>query len=1597
MNKQLQFIPRLSRGLKQFTLLFVVLFLAFKASAQTPYYSAATGALNTAATWWSNPDGATGFHPAAVSGQTNTPFHVANGNPGALSSSVSLGAGSRFIYDNAGTGASSTTATLSGSTLTGTIDVAAGITLTISNSTSNLIIGTVSPTSTIILTNGSSETLPAGTYGNLTIGATSGGTAGTKTLAGNITVAGNLTLNITTSSGFGLSSFALNVQGNIVSGSGTAADNIINASAGTVNFNGSTAQTVGTTVFTGSNGSTIKNLTINNSAGVTFSSSVTVSNALTLTSGSLALGTNTLTIPSTCTVTSAGGNIDASTATLSLAGTLSIPTGVIKSNSVANLTLTSGAVTIADATTVSTALTLTAGSLTVTGGLTVSGGATVTRAAGSLPGVPIYGTAVNVTSSGTTTSGNELTPSAGSIGVLTISAGTYTLGTSPTVVSLSVASGATIDAGTNTITPTTSVSITGTFKHANTVGFANGTTTAINNTNSPTITLATGSTVNYAAANAPIDGRTYSKLTFSGTGTATLSGNTTLSSTLAIPTTSSIVSLNSNTLTFSGTGSTMTLGTSAAVDASTGTLAFTSGAQTVPANAFTGTINNLTINNTSLTFANGVTLGGTLTLTAGTLTVTSGVFTVNAGGTVSRAAGTFNANPTYGAGVNVTITATANSGKEITPASGSIATLSVSSGTYTLNASSVAPAALSLANGTILQVAINTLILSATPAVTGTGAITANGGTIALNGTLTIPAGLFTSNNIKNLTLTSGTTTWNNASTNLTGAITLTAGTLLLGANTLNISGTATEAAGAIDASAGTINLNAVFPQSMPANMFTGNINNLTITNATGVTLGSATTVANALTLTSGALTVTGGLTVSGGATVTMGGGSLAAAPAYGTGVNVTTTVTGTSGNELTPSAGSIGVLAISSGTYTLASAPTASSLTVASGATIDAATNSITLSSTGANISGTFKHANTNGFRGAANSAIANTNSPAITLNSGSTVIYYGAGTPPVSSGTYSNLTVTSTSGATLSGATTVTGTLSLSGPLTVGGNTLTINDFSGSSTNGLNVTSGSTVTTTGALSNPLYFVSSNNTLGTLNIGGNATLGNAINMAAGSSAGTVNVTSGTLTTGGNLSLLSDANGTARIAAITGTVTGNVNIQRFVPGQRGYRLLGHPYTSNVDLSQLYATFDITGLTGNAGSTCTGTNPSTFSYTAGAGGYTAITGTGAAAFPAVQSSGSIANGILAFVRGSKGQDCNTSITTPPSDITFTTASGINQGDVTETVPANGWNLIANPYPSQVLLSSVDNINNLNAIIVVEPGGQNLGNTYTNGTAYFTGTSSYILPINGAILANNTTGSPISLVFHETSKNSGTPTTGIMKTTNLYPTIELSVYYGNTFWDAWHMSMKPGATGNAGETGDLEKIANTQFSISSLSTNAKQLAWDARDESDITDGTVVPMNISSAPRTTYTLQVTDYSLPGDKTVYLHDKYTNSYVLLSNGTSYPFTVNSDTGSQGQNRMELVFNVNTNNTGVSNVNNTQSSVQIVPNPASSNISLNYSKAFAGGKTISIINAMGQVMRTWNSNDTYVNVFVGDLPSGIYLVKTATGTNISTERFIKN
>jgi autotransporter-associated beta strand protein len=95
-----------------------------------------------------------------------------------------------------------------------------------------------------------------------------------------------------------------------------------------------------------------------------------------------------------------------------------------------------------------------------------------------------------------------------------------------------------------------------------------------------------------------------------------------------------------------------------------------------------------------------------------------------------------------------------------------------------------------------------------------------------------------------------------NASRAVNGTLTLTNGTLAVGANSFTIKDAINRTTGNINASnaSAVIVFNGSSSQNIPSSTFTGNINSLTINNASGVILNDNSTVANTLTLTSGIL-----------------------------------------------------------------------------------------------------------------------------------------------------------------------------------------------------------------------------------------------------------------------------------------------------------------------------------------------------------------------------------------------------------------------------------------------------------------------------------------------------------------------------------------------------------------------------------------------------------------------------------------------------------------------------------------------------------------------------------------------------------------------
>lgn len=785
------------------------------------YYNKAsgTGALQTLSNWGVNTDG-TGTAPSNFTTAGNI-FNLYNGSTATISAAWVMSGGTL----NIGNGSAAMNFTIPSSfSLTGggTVSVSAGATLTLQNAT-NPTLGTLNATSMVDYNGTGSQTIAAATYGNLSIsgartllstitlvnsgtitvigsfaatytgtvlfnnsgntfvyGATTGGqtvesaiqynnltlsnTSGTNTADGNLTVAGALT---TTAGGtldmatYTLSEAGTPVNNGTIKTQNTSSSPITTGKSwgGTVNYN---AASGGQTIMAG----TYATLTLAHTSGTSNASgAITVNTALNTTAGgTFAMGAN------------------------ALAGTLTTITnnGTISSTNTSTTPFTtgktwggSGTVNYASATGGQTVMTGTyncgltvgnsSGTSSASGTLTING-SLVTTSGGVLDMLSsvMNGTPTSVTNNGTIRTSSTTTPAlpagqnwGGTTGTVIFArsnggqrppggtyknltfnntSGTMTIqgvitvnGTLITTSAGSVAFGANQLLGTPTVTNNGSITTTSTANPAVPAGCNwSGTTGSV------TFSSTTGGQF--------IPAGTYKRLTCSNTsGTNFAVGNLVVNTSITTSSTGGTLDLGTNTLsgtltTFTNTGTLKTQNTSSTPIPSGKTVAGTvnynaaSGGQTIVPQTSYAT---LTLGNTSGTSTAGglltintalnTTAGGTLDMTAayrmaGTLTTITNNGTIISAVPTSVSALPFTTGKTWGGSGTVIYSAASGAQTIMAGTYNCNLTVGNSSGTSTASAAMVVNGTLTTTNGGLF--AMSTFALSGTGAIVNNGTIT---------------------------------------------------------------------------------------------------------------------------------------------------------------------------------------------------------------------------------------------------------------------------------------------------------------------------------------------------------------------------------------------------------------------------------------------------------------------------------------------------------------------------------------------------------------------------------------------------------------------------------------------------------------------------------------------------------------------------------------------------------------------------------------------------------------------------------------------------------------------------------------------------------
>ena len=514
---------------------------------------------------------------------------------------------------------------------------------------------------------------------------------------------------------------------------------------------------------------------------------------------------------------------------------------------------------------------------------------------------------------------------------------------------------------------------------------------------------------------------------------------------------------------------------------------------------------------------------------------------------------------------------------------------------------------------------------------------------------------------------------------------------------------------------------------------------------------------------------------------------------------------------------------------------------------------------------------------------------------------------------------------------------------------------------------------------------------------------------------GILNLEAGLFTTGNALTLKSNANTTAVIDEVTGSISGIMTIERYIPARRAFRFMSSPTTGGtirsnwqegapaIDPVGLGTDITGTGAQANGFDPSGSNNPSLFTHNNNDGSWNAVAST---TIPLVAGTP-----YRLMVRGDRtvNQFLNAS---PPSNTTLRTTGNIVTGDVTVSglsQTAGGFSFVGNPYQAPVnmetVLSEATNLNDT-FYYVWDPTQNTRGsyvtvNVKTNGTGENNLPSSvankYLQP-NHAFFVQTQSNGNASLTFKESSKFITSNTTPVLyrNSENSTATIRLAMYIGNSITENSVVADGFVVNFNASFSNDLDqndaiKPVNQDENVGTKNTG-KTLSFESRNLP--TESDIIPIATTTYRTSNYTYKVSVNNLDR-ATAYLHDKFNNTRTLLDNNseTLYNFSVATGNESSSEDRFEIVFARGT----LGNDDFAAKDFSIYPNPVLDN---NFTvKVPSEGKTvITVYNQIGQEIKcnvSELSNTTYKVEPQTALASGIYIVKVNNDGKSATTKLI--
>jgi hypothetical protein len=473
---------------------------------------------------------------------------------------------------------------------------------------------------------------------------------------------------------------------------------------------------------------------------------------------------------------------------------------------------------------------------------------------------------------------------------------------------------------------------------------------------------------------------------------------------------------------------------------------------------------------------------------------------------------------------------------------------------------------------------------------------------------------------------------------------------------------------------------------------------------------------------------------------------------------------------------------------------------------------------------------------------------------------------------------------------------------------------------------------------------------------------------------------SGTITNTGTLIV---APGGALVGSAS-NVSGSVTVQQNIVGQRGWRVFGNPFSSNLDIATVASTNGITiGTTvPNSGITDSRTN----SYLTGQWSNV------------VSPTNSWNSGILysLFIRGLASEVSGTNYTGGPTAFVYNVSGTISNSTLGRNQSAGVFRVIGNPYTapinSSALTAQTANVPYYTYKIAVTGTPRVKSGAWVASSSNSSATTT--IPVMGALCYMPTSSTQFNISTSDIN-TTGTMETGIFNTGSSIQQIEINLNKGNDFADKLFIRTDAMATINGQDRFDLPKFENESSNFYTIAPDNTHLAVDARKEWD----QKIPLGIHTEIGN-YSIAVEKNSLPLGSDVYLKDKLLNVLTELKAGAQYNFAITSDTTTQGEKRFEIFFTKSSSSLTAFDVpSNTGLSMSVLGNVVNGNVlnvQVNGLKADEVG-SLSIIDLNGRIITTKNASNGLNRITINNAFNGVHLIQLSNGKNLITQKFIKD